>query len=433
MNAWAVGYFARIAFVVIIAAIGMWCAMRKPELFGWKSLLCYYGARLSAMFVFVCVLKQVPSDVQGWYMHAHWMVGDGLFPGKGFLTPYALGFNALLALAVRCFDSPFAIVALFELAEIAAVPVLYDAFRRFADELTAKKILVLFLSSPITLYCLWLGAQDETLILLSVACVFWLIVVGCKGWVLCLASFFCFAFTKILSLFFLQPFFFCRKHRYVVLCALGFAGYLILAKIVGINPFNMVFGRSPGMDTVGDRLASVYTLGNIWFMFRRTPDFIQNSVFLACISFVTACPLFELWQNSKNDGELKIDVCLNMMCRWGIVFTMFYRMSFATYCACFLPFLLFTIVSCGKWHMGKMILMIIWSIVLSFKDSLYYGRQALSLDGRMATYVFTAYSVTYFVLVLLILVFVLGLNKDIIDFRLWINLFKVKRATNVKS
>lgn len=411
---WFLGYCARIAFVAVLGLIGIWCAEHRAEAFGKKAFLVYYAVRLVGMYILVSIMGNIPSDVTGWLMHAHWMVDDGLFPGKGFLTPYALGFNFLIASAVKCFDAPFAIIVLFTFAEIIAVGIIYDAFSRMSGVLCAKQVVILFLSSPVTIYCLCLGAQDETLMLLAIACTFWAIVVGWDLLALIGIAFGGFFFTKILTLFFLQPFYFCRKFKSVFLCVVGFVGYVGLAKAIGVDPFNLVFGRSAGLTGQGEDLSALYTLGNVWFLFKSVSPLVQNAFFLFFLVLLSVVPLLKLLRLPNEQEEKKsLEICINLLCRWGIAFTMFYRMSFATYCACFLPFLLYIVVRRGgKYHFDAALLLS-WLLVLSAKDSLFCGRHALGLCENTLQLIFGIYTLVYLVLSMLIVFRFLLAKNDI--------------------
>ena len=401
MNGWLTGYLARIGFAAVLGVVGLRLASHYCDRVGIKLFWTYYIIRILSMYVLCVVAGQVPADVVGWYMHAKWMAIDGVFPGKGFLTPYYLGMNFLFWLSVRCWDSPFSIIAMFTFVEVVCVTLSFRMFRLYVGERDARRVSILYLTSPIVTMCSWFGAQDEPVILLAVVCVFCLLQTSRQTWLFLFASFAGICFTKILTAFFLQPLYFSRKYKTVLLCFGGFLLYIVLSFLVGIDPFNLVFGRRLGLFAEGDDLILQKTIGNFWFIFSSVPNIIQTLIFFLVIGLLTALPFYRLFFSGDKSAETAIDISVAILVVWGLTFMVLYRMSFATYLIPILPFV-WCITLKGRLN-GVFVLA--WSWIVAIKDHLYFARFRLPFDSGIASWALISITIICVVCTCLLLIF----------------------------
>ena len=167
----------------------------------------------------------------------------------------------------------FQIMLLFMLAEWLALGILFFALRDLRDEMTAKRCVILYLTSPlyITLSCLW--AQDETLCLLALAAMLW---TACRRneWVatvgMALVAGIALFFTKILVVYYLGPVLLLRRWKGALAASLLFLVYLGCVKCCGINPFDFVFGRELGMlQGSSENVLDFFSSGNVWSVMRK--------------------------------------------------------------------------------------------------------------------------------------------------------------------
>jgi len=233
-------------------------------------------------------------------------------------------------------------MALFALAEWAALGILFSVLRDLRDVKTAKRIVILYLTSPVylSLSCTW--AQDEPLCLLAVAALLWsalrksewAAILG-MGLVAGVSLF----FTKILVVYYLAPFLLLRRMRGAVAAVALFAVYLAVVKVCGVNPFDFVFGRSLGLaQGASENVLDFFSGGNIWsVMHRPVPHEVSGAVCFAALSL--AGLLFAPAMLRSGDVRERFSIAVEWTCAWIFVFNIFYTMTFATYILPVVPFL----------------------------------------------------------------------------------------------
>lgn len=400
MDNWLLGYIGRVTLVTIIGAIGAVAAAKFSERIGWRSLVAYYALRMGAMAVLMLLCGQMPPDVSGWYMHGQWMVNKGMFPGVDFLTPYYLGMNGLIALAVWIYDSPFSIVCLFSVVEFLGVLVFYRCFQRMMDDRRSKQAMILYCTSPIVMYNSWLGAQDEPIIMLALGCLLYGLVLN-RTTLHSLASVFCgLFFSKVIALFFMQGLLLAKRYKTCFLGIVSLVGYVTVSKLLGADPFNMVFGREPGLEGAGDQIRQIVTIGNIWSLVPAVPTIIQDLVLLAALSICTGPIAIKIFFG-KRSSEFYLWTTVILSVSWLFVFDIFYRMTFATYSVALLPLVMAVALKTpAKVH--ELLCLAVWSLLFGVKDSLWYGQGRI---GCYARYIVMSYNVLLCMMTMLMLVF----------------------------
>ena len=315
--------------------VGVWLAWKHWARVGWKCMASWYLLRLAVTaYVAFAVGKSVHFDLEGWVMHGQWML-EGHVPGIDFRTPYSYGFNMLLKLCAMPNGTQFQIMLLFMLAEWLALGILFFALRDLRDEMTAKRCVILYLTSPlyITLSCLW--AQDETLCLLALAAVLW---TACRRneWVatigMALVAGIALFFTKILVVYYLAPFLLLRRWKGALAASLMFLVYLGGVKCCGINPFDFVFGRELGMLQGGsENVLDFFSSGNVWSVMRKpVPYAVSGAICFVALSIVGILFLPACFRRESTVRE-RFEIGVEWSCAWIFVFNIFYTMTFATY------------------------------------------------------------------------------------------------------
>ena len=399
MSAWEIGFYLRIIASLCVMAAGFAAVRFFLDRLGVKSLLAYYAARVFGMFVLIVLFNQIPPDVGGWYQHGLWMI-DGYFPGRDFLTPYHLGFNFLLAMACFLLRNPMAIVILFTLAEFLGVVLLYKALKGFWGEANAKKGLVLYLTSPIVFFQSFLGAQDETLVLLGIAVLLLSAIKSSKYCCYYIGIVFSVFLTKILAIMYLFPFAAIKRYKGVFVL-LGVVGvYLAIVHLMGVNPFDLRFGRRLGVVANADKIFAMKTIGNIWFFAPKCDARICLLLLLIGMVLV-ALPVIKVFLkgNAQMDVMIAHSVYLSVM--WVLVFSLFYKMTFASYLIPVLPFVCLLMVRSPAVCFAG----VSWSFFNAVKDTLSYGKGSIHvLPAELITNIVAAISVIT-ALVMLVVIF----------------------------
>lgn len=199
-----------------------------------------------------------------------------------------LGFNALVALATWLWNTPASISAVFTIAEAAAVALLYSPLRVLFGECVAKRSIILYLTSPVCILCAF-ATQDETLILLGLAAI---LRFSASSNVIAkyVCAFLAFAFTKILTPIYVVAFFIWHKRKGLVIFALCLAAYWGISYAIGVDPFDIRFGREIGMNpTRCDHPVENPLAGNIWFYLPKTPLAVKCLVLFAPVAVSGLC------------------------------------------------------------------------------------------------------------------------------------------------
>ena len=313
--------------------LGVWLAARFWDKFGWKSLCAWYAVRLAASWYWQEVVgRTLHYDLVGWVMHGQW-IRDGARAGIDFHTPYSIGFNWLLGRVISICDSDTSLVFLFAIAEFLALVVFYFAIRRGWCEKIAKQTVLIYVTSPVYFAISWSEAQDEPLCMLGVALALWC-AVRLRGLGVAFVSVTTLFFTKILAVFYLAPFFLRRSWKSAVVAVSLVAGYLAVALSMGINPFDLVFGRELGMAAdSGEMVLDFPMIGSVWaVMSNRIPLGVCGAICLAALSAVGVAfaPAF-VGRAALSDDDVRVRLCICWGIAWLLVFNLLYTMTFETY------------------------------------------------------------------------------------------------------
>lgn len=333
-----------------VMALGFWLAGRHWDRVGWKSMVGWCLIRLMALAVLVFVFdRSLDYDIEGWLMHGEWMVA-GYRPGIDFRSPYAYGFNLVLKWTTMLGGTQFPLAAFFAVVDFLAMGLLYCSVKEIWDEKYAKRCLILYFTSPVylTVSCLWI--QDEPICLGGMALLIW-----CATWKnkwlaglgMAFAAGLAYFFSKTLIVFYLAPFLLLRGWRMAILpiCAIG--GYLLLVKLGGFSPFELVFGRTLGMGPdVGEYVLDQVFAGNVWSVLsRRLPPVATGTICFLALSVSGSLFLPDMLRKTGNLRE-RMQVSLELVWIWFFVFNIFYSMNIITYVLPMVPFLILVLMEC---------------------------------------------------------------------------------------
>ena len=314
--------------------LGLFLAWKFWNRIGVKTGIAYYLVRTLVVFTFLPLHGDlVPPDIKVWLVHAGWMVDQNMFPAVDFPTAYHLGFNLILWAGYSVVHSPFAIMFAFGLFEMAAIPLLYSALRGIFDEKTAKRSLILFVSSP----CLWrnvLFGQDEPILVCFIALLL-LMLVRNRTAGAAVAAFLGFAATKILAPVYFAVFFLCSRLKGIVFLVLALCAYWLLAFALGGNPFDLTCSDDLSQPA-GSLADSGFVRGCAWYYLRSVPGVVQYAVLAATTGFSTLLFLPAVSDVSRSQAE-RLRAASLLTSVLMLEFLCFFRISYDPYIIPFLP------------------------------------------------------------------------------------------------
>lgn len=347
--------------------IGLWLAYRYWQRIGTKTCVAYYFLRTVFIFTAWPLIGKIPVDIKVWAIHAQWMVDDGLFPVAEFPTAYHLGFNFILWLSYKIFHSPYSIMFVFNLFEVAAIPFMYMAIKNVFDEKTAKRTVIMFVTAPLCWICA-LGGQDEPIIIFFSSMLLYCLS-RCRLLLGFIAAFGCFAMTKILVPIYFWGNMIVGKWKGVFLLILSMVVYWVIAVFIGINPFDF---RS-GVD-LNQPAASLfdagYVRGSVWYYLRFVPKVVQFAALAISWGITALMFLKTLWGN-EIDLKVRLEVSCVMMALAGLEFFAFYRVCYNPYMMPFLPFIFSSIMNLSidrRWCKRICVGLVLWLWFVSHKE-----------------------------------------------------------------
>lgn len=349
--------------------LGLFLAWKFWNRIGVKTGVAYYLVRTLVVFTFLPQHGDlVPPDIKVWLVHAGWMVDQNMFPAVDFPTAYHLGFNLILWASYSVVHSPFAIMFAFGLFEMAAIPLLYFALRDIFDEKTAKRTLILFVSSP----CLWrnvLFGQDEPVLVFFFALLL-LMLARNRTVLAAVAAFLGFAATKILTPVYFAVFFVCARLKGILLLAVALGAYWLLAIALGGNPFDLTC--SDDLSRPADSLAdSGFVRGCAWFYLRSVPGFVQYAVLATVMGLTTLLFLPTLVDEARERCErLRATCALTSVLM--LEFLCFFRISYEPYIIPFLPVAFATLLTLdfkGGWSRALALSFFAWTVFFEYKEA----------------------------------------------------------------
>lgn len=383
MTTWFVLLLARVFISVVLMIVGVYISENFWHRLKGSHILIWYGIRILSMFLLICVYNQIPSDVIGWYQHAHWIIDNKAIPGIDFRTPYYIGFNYVIALSVWIYDSPMAIALSFALIELIGVFAWKGAMQIIWGEKVGNKTIILYLTSPIFFANSWLAAQDETIALCTMG-LFLLIIAQKKSIFKGLALLACSVmFSKILTVFYIVPFSLMRKFRFVAALIFGLVLCVSIFWLVGINPFDFSFAHELGVESKNiDSIMRICTSGNIWYLMPSSTLKMALPICtlgLGVIYFMFFGVFSEGWYS-----RARIEGMIMLLCSSFVVFCLLYPMTWGSYC---IPIVipLFLIFHFGGRLSSRVfrVTVFLWVLIMAWKDFFKCG--IASLPSPMAT------------------------------------------------
>lgn len=386
MNIWLIGLLVRFGFAILFLITGIIIASRYATKVGMKSFVAYYLFRLISMAGLFYVMNQLPPDVHGWYQHALWM-NEGYFPGQDFLSPYYLGFNFLLFLSIFIFNSPFSIIILFTIIEALSLILLFKGLVKVYDELISKKIIILYITSPITTFTAWFAAQDEVLLLLGTVILLNIIIYNKSLLSFFVITYFSVFFTKIFSIFYLQPFCLYKRWKSSALGVLSLVLYIGLSKFFNMDPFCMQFGRGLGLEIKGDQIAYMLTPGSLWYLFPKVPIVIMKMSFFICICIVSIFFFPDFLKKNRSRNE-NVYIVSSLLCVWYLIFNIFYPMTFTSYAIPIIPFILILMTYFKSFKMWTILYS--WFCIMVIKEQITSLPRVLNVEHvLLQTFIFS--------------------------------------------
>lgn len=330
---------ARLIYVygpIIQMIVGLLVALRYWNKVGAKICVGYYLLRVAFLFTAWPLIHKIPVDIKVWMVHAQWLADEGLFPVVDFPTAYHLGFNFLLWLSYKILHSPYSIMFMFNIFEMASIPLMYKALKDIFDEKISKRAVILFVSSPLCWSCN-LAGQDEPIIIFFVSLILYSLSRS-KFMFSALSAFGCFAATKILvPIYFWVPFFVARW-KGVVLLAGALCSYWVFAIVLGVNPFD--FRSSIDLTKpAGSLMNAGFVRGSIWYYMQSVPKYVHFILLFGSWS-VSALVFLKSIMSDKLEFQLRLRLSCVLMSICGLEFFVFYRVCYYPYMLPFLPFAL---------------------------------------------------------------------------------------------
>ena len=321
--------------LVGIPCIGAILAVRHWNRIGVKTLLGWLVVRTVICFLLLKYTQLDSFDLHGWYQHATWIAHGHHVPGIDFLTPYGLGFELLNATAVRIFDSEYSIATFFVVCELLALVLIKNPLARLFSDKVARQTLILFESSTLVL-ANSLSTQDEMVVLLCVAILLRLALARSSAVQMALVGGLTLACTKLLAPFYFFCLFVARRWKGLVclICALG--AYWLLLISLGINPFDLRFGRELGLSARADQIVSGLAPGSsslLWY-FPSIPRSAMNVLLLFSFSAAGWAYLPGLVSGCLTE-RLKAALCCSAVL--GLLFQLFYPSYYSCYAIPTLP------------------------------------------------------------------------------------------------
>ena len=328
----------------LLATVGAFIAWKFWRFLDVKSIVIFYALRTVWIIGGYSLFPNLIShDLPGWYMHACWMVDDGLVPGKDFLSPYNIGFNALLWLAVKIWHSPFSIAIMFALFECVAIILLFKMLNETFKEKIAARSVMLYISSPLCYVCAQ-GAQDEPMILLGVviALYFYLKRFHIATVISLVVTFLC---TKFIAPIYFYPFVLMFGASAVITLMLSICAMYGILAVLGLKPFMTHFGRYVGMETYADQCSQMQTNGNIWAVLPSTPSAVKYIIGIAIICVVAL--MFVRYFTTKKERDA-------IMVRYALtVSLMIVELMYLFFPACWPSYVLPVMPFAFVWALGQ--------------------------------------------------------------------------------
>ena len=368
---WTLNFMIRIAFAAALFAAGGIVACRWWDKCGLRTAVAYYFVRLAFMVAAVEARGMVPFDVSGWHLHAGWMVEEGMIPGRDFLTPYHLGFNGLLALCETLWRSPSSIIVFFALCEALALRLLYKVADKILGDKTARRGIILYLSSPVCLMQSAFSAQDETLLTLAIAACLYFTFVADSPIGRSATSVLTVLCTKLIAPFYMVPFLLLRRWKAVAVFGLAFAGYLAGVRLFGLDPFSLAFGREPGLAAPSDDILGVATSGNLASLFPMAPAAAWDAALVALLSVTGLVALRSL--PAAPDDRARLGLATRLMTVWLLLFMLFHRMTYAYYAIPVFPLMCLMAQDTDFLPRRLRPVAAAWAFLFAFKDMLQSG------------------------------------------------------------
>lgn len=315
-------------------AVGLLLAWRFWNRIGAKTCIVYYVLRTVLLFsVLPYMISKVPPDVRVWMTHAEWMTDLGLFPDVGFPTAYQLGFNFLLWLSYKVWHNPYSIMLTFNVFDCVSIPFMYAAFRELYNEKSARRIVILFITSPCCWLCSFWG-QDEPVVCCFTMAALWMLVRNRLA-LAAVYAFLCYAFTKALAPMYFAFIFLRARWKGVAAVALAVGVYCVISLCFGINPFD--FRSAVTLDQAATSIAdNGYVRGSVWYYFKPVPEILQYGTILAVLVAVGLMFVKTLW-NDECDEKTRLQIACVLTAVFAFDIFAFFRLCYEAYMLPFLP------------------------------------------------------------------------------------------------
>jgi len=329
--------FGKLALSAFFVGCSIAVALRREQLRSFAArlpglaLLCvtYLIVRVVGLWVIHKGLGvTLPSDVPGYFEHALRILG-GEVPNREFSTPYGFLMNYLMAAAAFIYRDPFSILVMFQIGECLGLYLLLRAVvRQTGDARDGALLLLVYATNPLIAINLWLGGEDESLLVLALGAAAVLSTSRRTLAVMGLPAIL-FSTSKLLSAWILAPLALARGWWERLGMAVGLAALLGLIKLSGAALLSFDFARPEGTS---DQLASVQTSGNLWYLITevlhvQVPGYLPTALALVTLAGAGGW----LWLEARRIPPLSLVLIGTAVL--GLCFQVTYRMTAPPYLA----------------------------------------------------------------------------------------------------
>ncbi len=328
--------FAKLLMGIVLAGLSVGTAawLRRQRTMAARlpgvGVLCaaYLLVRLATLLLVHKILHlKIPSDIPG-YVDQGMQVLHGAVPLRDFASPYGFLFHYVLAAAIWIKPSPLAIMFAFQIGECLGLWLLLRAVQsRLPDRAVDRELFVLYALNPLIVVSLWLGGQDECLLILVLGVAVTLATARTNPLQSVLPALLLLT-TKIFALWILAPLLRVQRLGQAMLMGIWIVVAMAAVSIIsGSVPQSFRFSRDQGQDD----LSSMTTSGNAWYWLEHAAHRPLGVPAAALCLLALAAAALWLYPRARGADPLRYVLVGTALC--GLTYQVFYKMTFPAYLA----------------------------------------------------------------------------------------------------